>query len=288
MASFEAVSEDLSSLEDLVIILIINTRQLGQYIALSNQSIFFAALLGFSITMALSIYVIRSQAILPLYLLLESIRAAIQSRKPQKVTIQRNDEIGELVTAHNDLLDNLLTKQEELEKQTTKSQMAAQATSDFLAVMSHEIRTPLNGLLGTASLLAKTNMSDEQQHLDEITSSGQQLLATINDILDISKIEAGKLLLHPVPCEINQMLKSVVDMFNATALEKDVSIVANYTKQTTFIALDDARVKQVLINLISNAIKFTEQGTVSMSVELKNTAPAKHSLTLPSSILALA
>lgn len=281
LASFEAVSEDLSSLEDLVIILIINTRQLGQYIALSNQSIFFAALLGFSITMALSIYVIRSQAILPLYQLLESIRAGIRSRKPQKVTIQRNDEIGELVTAHNDLLDNLLTKQEELEKQTTKSQMAAQAKSDFLAVMSHEIRTPLNGVLGTASLLAKTNMSDEQQqHLDVITSSGQQLLATINDILDISKIEAGKLLLHPVPCEINQMLKSVVDMFNATALEKDVSIVANYTKQTTFIALDDVRVKQVLINLISNAIKFTEQGTVSVSVELKNTAPAKHTLNI--------
>lgn len=281
LASFEAVSEDRRALEDLIVILVINTKQLGNYIALSNQYIFFAALLGFSITMALSIYVIRSQAIVPLYQLLNSIRAGIKSRKPKKVSVQRSDEIGELVNAYNDLLDNLLTKQAELKKETEKSQLAAQAKSDFLAVMSHEIRTPLNGVLGTATLLAKTSMTEQQQQqLDVITSSGRQLLATINDILDISKIEAGKLVLHPVPCEINQMLKNVVDMFNASAMEKDVSIIANYTNQTSYVALDDVRVKQVLINLISNAIKFTEQGTVSVSVELTATGQGKYLLTI--------
>lgn len=281
LANFEAVSEDRRSIEDMVAILVINTKQLGNYISLSNQYIFFAALLGFSITMALSIYAIRSQAIVPLYQLLNTIRAGIKSRKPKKVDLKRSDEIGELVNAYNALIENLLNKQTELKQQTEKSQQAMQAKSDFLAVMSHEIRTPLNGVLGTATLLGKTKMTEQQQQLlDVITSSGQQLLATINDILDISKIEAGKLLLHPVPCEINQMLKNVVDMFNASAMEKDVSIIANYTEQTIYIALDDVRVKQVLINLISNAIKFTEQGTVSVSVELKNTAPAKHALNI--------
>ncbi|MCF6458339.1 ATP-binding protein [Pseudoalteromonas sp. MMG024] len=281
LASFEAVSEDRRSLEDLIVILVINTKQLGNYIALSNQYIFFAALFGFSITMAMSIYVIRSQAIVPLYQLLKSIRAGIKSRKPKKVSVQRSDEIGELVNAYNDLLDNLLSKQAELKKETEKSQLAAQAKSDFLAVMSHEIRTPLNGVLGTATLLAKTSMTEQQQQqLDVITSSGQQLLATINDILDISKIEAGKLVLHPVACEINQMLKNVVDMFNVSAMEKDVSIIANYTNQTSYVALDDVRVKQVLINLISNAIKFTEQGTVSVSVELTATGQGKYLLTI--------
>nr|WP_275419496.1 ATP-binding protein [Pseudoalteromonas sp. MMG024] len=229
----------------------------------------------------MSIYVIRSQAIVPLYQLLKSIRAGIKSRKPKKVSVQRSDEIGELVNAYNDLLDNLLSKQAELKKETEKSQLAAQAKSDFLAVMSHEIRTPLNGVLGTATLLAKTSMTEQQQQqLDVITSSGQQLLATINDILDISKIEAGKLVLHPVACEINQMLKNVVDMFNVSAMEKDVSIIANYTNQTSYVALDDVRVKQVLINLISNAIKFTEQGTVSVSVELTATGQGKYLLTI--------
>ncbi|MDE3272681.1 ATP-binding protein [Pseudoalteromonas sp. G4] len=281
LTNFEAVSEDRRAVEDMVAILVINTKQLGNYISLSNQYIFFAALFGFSITMALSIYAIRSQAIVPIYQLLNAIRAGIESRKPKKVDLKRSDEIGELVNAYNALIENLLKKQAALKKQTNKSQEAMQAKSDFLAVMSHEIRTPLNGVLGTATLLGKTKMTEQQQqHLDVITSSGQQLLATINDILDISKIEAGKLLLHPVPCEINQMLKNVVDMFNASAMEKDVSIIANYTKQTIYLALDDVRVKQVLINLISNAIKFTEKGTVSVSVDLKSNAPGKHILTI--------
>ncbi|WP_372766628.1 ATP-binding protein [Pseudoalteromonas sp.] len=281
LSSFEAVSEDRRAVEDMAAILVINKKQLGDYISLSNQYIFFAALFGFSITMALSIYVIRSQAIVPLYQLLNTIRAGIKSHKPKKVDLKRSDEIGELVNAYNALIENLLKKQSALKKQTVKSQQAVQAKADFLAVMSHEIRTPLNGVLGTATLLSKTPMTEEQQqHLDVITSSGQQLLATINDILDISKIEAGKLLLHPVPCEINQMLKSVVDMFNATVIEKDLNIIANYTEDTIYIALDDIRIKQVLINLISNAVKFTEQGTISISVNLKNTAPAKHILTI--------
>lgn len=281
MESFEAVSENNRQLETLIVLLVINPKQIEQFVALSNQSAFFVSLLGLAITLAITIFIVQNQAIKPIYLLLKSINDGIKSNHPKQLKGKASGEIGALFSAYNSLLKSLLSKQDELAEQTKLSNKAVQAKSDFLSVMSHEIRTPLNGVLGTATLLQKTSLSDEQkEYTDVITNSGNQLLATINDILDISKIEAGKLHINPVTSDINQLVKTVVEMFQAPCAEKAISLVTHYLNEPVFINIDDIRVKQILINLVSNAIKFTEQGSVSISIELQPSETTKRILIL--------
>ena len=160
------------------------------------------------------------------------------------------------------------TVQLDLYQEKERAEAASRAKSQFLANMSHEIRTPMNGVLGMAELLLMTNLTDKQRrYAEQIRGSGTQLLHIINDVLDFSKIEAGRLVLEDIPFDLSTVVTETVESFAEPALAKklNLSCVMEEVLQTKVIG-DAHRLKQVLTNLIGNAIKFTESGSVTVTV----------------------
>ncbi|MDX2283526.1 MAG: response regulator [Bacteroidia bacterium] len=152
----------------------------------------------------------------------------------------------------------------ELREASERALAASRAKSAFLANMSHEIRTPLNGVIGTADLLADTRLSGEQQdYVDTIRSSSHSLLGVINDILDFSKIESGKLDIEQRPFSLMRCVEDALGVFAAKASEKRIELLCEIDPAVPEMILgDEIRVRQILNNLISNSLKFTEQGEV--------------------------
>ena len=148
------------------------------------------------------------------------------------------------------------------------AELANKAKSEFLANMSHEIRTPMNGVLGMLDVLSRTELDEKQRHCtDIIQKSGNNLLGIISDILDFSKLEAGKTSIHPVPGNLKTVVTDCVNLFRPRALEKNLTLDVNYSRETAelFIA-DYNRIQQILANLISNAVKFTHEGGINVKV----------------------
>ncbi len=155
-----------------------------------------------------------------------------------------------------------------LERAEIEALEASRAKSDFLAMMSHELRTPMNGMLGLAHALRGTNLDARQMdYLDTIEQSGHGLMTILNDILDLSKVEAGKLVLDVAPFDIRKSVSQIRLVWRETALLKGVELAVEIDPATpAWLAGDDARVRQILRNLISNALKFTDAGRVVIRV----------------------
>ncbi|MGA3122820.1 MAG: ATP-binding protein [Polyangiaceae bacterium] len=175
----------------------------------------------------------------------------------------------------------LKKSQAELSAARDAAESATHAKARFLATMSHEIRTPMNGVIGMTALLADTELSAEQREcVAIIQSSGDSLLALINDILDFSKIEAGKLSLEQQPFDPRALVEDVAELLVAAAHAKGVRLTTNLVGITHAPKGDAARLRQVLLNLVGNAVKFTQSGQVVVTASTERTDPGRVTMRL--------
>jgi signal transduction histidine kinase/CheY-like chemotaxis protein len=189
------------------------------------------------------------------------------SVRAQPITFEGR-QVGTYVT----FFDITEKKREKLELREAKeaAEAASVAKSMFLANTSHEIRTPLNAILGTADLLDETELTpDQRQFVDILGSAGQTLLDLVNDVLDLSKIEAGGLELDAAPFRLDELVEEVVDVFAIHAHQKSLELVGRLGNDVPAAVVGDAtRLRQVLLNLLGNAVKFTDRGEVGLSVQV--------------------
>ena len=202
-------------------------------------------------------------------------RSAAEETFDERVKFKRNDELGETAAALNNLLDRVADRDtrlsafiEELTLARDAAESATRAKSSFLANISHEIRTPMNGVVGLIDLVKLEGLNDKQ--LTWITSmerSAEALLNVIDDILDFTKIESGKLNISPSDFELSPCIESVMDLFYEQATTRNIALTLTIDESApTSLFTDQGRLRQILTNLIGNAFKFTTQGRIEVIV----------------------
>jgi signal transduction histidine kinase/DNA-binding response OmpR family regulator len=228
----------------------------------------FTLLIGGVMAVSLSRVITR-----PLQELNLATEAVAQGNLSHSITVASRDEIGDLASSFNRMVGDLKQSRDVVVEARESAEHANQAKSEFLANMSHEIRTPMNGVIGMLELALDTELSHEQrEYVDTARQSAETLVDIINDILDFSKIEAGRLDLEAAPFRLGESLSDTVSTLGLRADQKGIEFMLDIAPDVPDALIGDAvRLRQVLINLIGNAIKFTERGEVVLNVSIDST-----------------
>lgn len=215
------------------------------------------------------------------------VRKAREEHVPLRIEIPNRTKAGDLVWIETNLApifddDGNLTmtiavvrdiseakeREAELARARAEAEQSAQAKAQFLAAMSHEIRTPMNGVIATAELLSGTGLdADQRLYVDTIVDSGRALLTIINDVLDLSRLQSGAPMIRQAPFDIRDCVTGVVNLLRPEAQKKMLDLTVACPDDLPRLLGDDGRIRQILINLIGNAIKFTERGRVSLTLD---------------------
>jgi signal transduction histidine kinase/ActR/RegA family two-component response regulator len=205
----------------------------------------------------------------PLQLLTRGARQMEDGNLDARIPAIAIPEIAAVGEAFNDMADRVVAREGELKEAYALADGAARAKAAFLATMSHEIRTPMNGIIGLTDLTLLTPLSDEQRgYLELVKSSAGNLLVILNDILDYSKIDAGKLTLEAVPVSLREMVPQILALFASRANDRGIALRSELAPGLPErVIADPVRLRQILSNLVSNAVKFTECGHVLLRIE---------------------
>ena len=272
-------------------IMLLEALALGQQALLQSElndgkrsltNLRYQTLLGGVLVMLLGaamVYIFRRNIAKPIHRLSNTAERIGSGDLMARATIETDDEIGHLAETFNRMTTQLSETFQALAQAKETAETANRAKSKFLASMSHELRTPLNGILGYVQILQRNDglMPPQQNALNVIRSNGEHLLSFINDILDLSKIEASKLELLPAPLLLSDFLGEITEMYQsrASAYAALDFVSAISPDLPTTIEVDETRLRQILLNLLENAFKFTDQGRVKLAVDLAPPTPSR-------------